>query len=269
MSLTIPPTKSVTGTISSSREHSPLRSTPVLKHMSTGSLSEINLSPLPIHERAIASPSSLSSLEEVAGLDDANATFLTLIAFQERRVVELREELARAESELDLLKQQWTRQQLNLTRSIRQEHIRQDSLTKLEQIVNGTAYGTSRTMQDEIMQSPQILAAGKRLAEGVRDGIFTVLEDLKAVAVNESAQVNPRRRGRSPTRVMRREEEGLGIVAEKVEPRMWYPRGSSPAKRVSRRGSDGSDSTHETTSLNTTYPPFLCRVDLVPHVPPQ
>src|SRR5208282_6685710 len=104
------------------------------------------------HDQALTSPSA-SSLEEVSALDDANATFLTLIAFQERRVVELREELARAESELDLLKQQWTRQQLKLTRSARQEHVRQNSITKLEQqIINGPM--TPRI--DDSTNSPQI-----------------------------------------------------------------------------------------------------------------
>jgi hypothetical protein len=191
---------------------------------------------------------TLSSLEEVAALDDANATFLTLIAFQERRVVELREKLARAESELDLLKQQWTRQQLKLTRKDRQEHIRQNSLTKLEQQMSQTP----RTERDDV-QSPQILVAGKKIAEGVRDGFFSVMQDLKNAAANESAQTTPRQRGRSPTR-RTREELGLGIVSEKVEPPLWRPRNPSPKKRSFRRESDGSDSSQETETPLTYFP---------------
>jgi hypothetical protein len=137
MSLTIPPTKTATAPPSTTAPiASPLRQVPPVlppttpKQVSNRSLSDIVLSPTHVvHEHALTSPCS-SSLEEVAALDDANATFLTLIAFQERRVVELRDELARAESELDYLKQQWTRQQLKTTRSARQEHVRQNSLTK-------------------------------------------------------------------------------------------------------------------------------------------
>jgi hypothetical protein len=189
-----------------------------------------------------------SSLEEVAALDDANATFLTLLAFQERRVVELREELARAESELDLLKQQWTRQQLKLTRSARQEHVRQNSITKLEQQIMAGSTGTPRLQDDN--KSPQLLVAGKRIAEGVRVGFFTMMEDLKSVAANESTNTTPRPRARSPTR-LGKEELGLGIVADRAEPPMWYPKGS-PVKRSIRRESDGSETTHNDTQSSNT-----------------
>src|SRR5208282_5709792 len=108
--------------------------------------------------------------------------------------------------------QQWTRQQLKLTRSARQEHVRQNSITKLEQqIINGPM--TPRI--DDSTNSPQILVTGKRIAEGVRDGFLTIMEDLKAVATSESTI--PRQRGRSPTRYAR-DDIGLGIVSEKVEP---------------------------------------------------
>ena len=261
MSLTIPPTKIATAPISTTPIASPLRQvSPVLPpttpiHIPHGSLADIVLSPTHIaHERALTSPCT-SSLEEVAALDDANATFLTLIAFQERRVVELREELARAESELDLLKQQWTRQQLKMTRSARQEHVRQNSITKLEQQMmhGGATPGIPLNEREDYGKSPQILVAGKRLAEGLRDGFFTVMEDIKAVAANESTQATPRQRGRSPTRV-NRDDVGLGIVTEKREPPLWIPksRSSSPTKRSTRRESDGSDTTHDTTSTNPT-----------------
>jgi hypothetical protein len=192
---------------------------------------------------------SLPSQEDVSALDDANATFLTLIAFQERRVVELREELARAESELDFLKQQWTRQQLKLTRSARQDHVRQNSLTKLEQqITTGSYTGTPRTDRQEEFKSPQILVAGKRLAEGVKEGFFSMMDDLKAVAANESAQTTPRQRGRSPTRRIQ-DDVGLGIVDEKPDPPLWYPkRSSSPMKRIASQESDTSSTTHDTLS---------------------
>jgi len=192
---------------------------------------------------------SLPSQEDVSALDDANATFLTLIAFQERRVVELREELARAESELDFLKQQWTRQQLKLTRSARQDHVRQNSLTKLEQQITTASYtGTPRTDRQEEFKSPQILVAGKRLAEGVKEGFFSMMDDLKAVAANESAQTTPRQRGRSPTRRIQ-DDVGLGIVDEKPDPPLWYPkRSSSPMKRIASQESDTSSTTHDTLS---------------------
>lgn len=250
MSLSIPPTKTATTPISTASPlASPLRPASLViptqsKHVSNGSLSEINLSPTHVtHDRAMTSP-TLSSLEEVSALDDTNATFLTLIAFQERRVVELREELARAESELDLLKQQWTRQQLKLTRKDRQEHIRQNSLTKLEQQM---AYAP-RVERDE---SPQIIVVGRKFAEGVRDGFYSVVQDLKTVAANESAQTTPRQRGRSPTR-RTREDLGLGIVTERVDPPLWYPKNSSPMRSI-RRKSDGSDTTQETSTSLTYY----------------
>jgi hypothetical protein len=260
MSLTIPPTKTATAPINTTPIASPLRQVPPVlpattqKHVSNGSFGDIVLSPTHVvHERN--SPST-SSLEEVAALDDANATFLTLIAFQERRVVELREELARAESELDLLKQQWTRQQLKMTRSARQEHVRQNSITKLEQQMmhGGAIVGAPLDERDDYGKSPQILVAGKRLAEGLRDGFFTVMEDIKAAAANESTQTTPRQRGRSPTRV-NRDDVGLGIDTEKRQPPLWIPksRSSSPTKRSTRRESDGSDTTHDTTSTNTMY----------------
>jgi hypothetical protein len=260
MSLTIPPTKTATIPVNTSPVISPLRQAPPLlsstsKHVPSTSLGEITMSPTHFaHDRAMTSPTvSALDLEEVAALDDANATFLTLIAFQERRVVELREELARAESELDLLKQQWTRQQLKLTRSARQEHVRQNSITKLEQqMLAGSA-----TPRQEDNKSPQLLVAGKRIAEGVRDGFFNIMEDLKTVAANENATL--RQRTRSPTRPGSHDKEdvGLGIVAEKVDPPLWYPKGGSPVKRSVRSGSDGSEtaSTHESSSSNTRYHP--------------
>jgi hypothetical protein len=211
---------------------------------------------------------TLSSFEEVAALDDANATFLTLIAFQERRVVELREELARAESELDFLKQQWTRQQLKLTRTARQEHVRQNSITKLEQQFSAAP----RTSEDGgQFKSPQILAAGKRLAEGVRDGLYGMMEDLKSAAVNESAQGTPRQRARSPTRGQRG-DVGLGIVEAKSEdPPLWIPKQrSSPMKRNISGESDDTDATNDTTSISSMYPLHSIRADAIdPREPPQ
>jgi len=255
MSLSIPATKtaSVSVIAGPSPITSPLQSTPVAptapinpsKHVSKGSFSDINLSPSPLyaHERAITSP-TLSTLEELPALDDAHATFLTLIAFQERRVVELREELARAESELDFLKQQWTRQQLNLTGRARQEHVRQNSLTKLEHQL--AAGGTPRNLEDGIGQfkSPQILAAGRKLAEGVRDGLFGMMEDLKGVAASESVQATTMHRGRSLTKGQPREED----------PPVWYPkpRSSSPMKRNVSRESEDSNITTDTTSIGSS-----------------
>jgi len=207
---------------------------------SSNSLADIVLSPVhSTNEPGLPSP-TLSTFEEAAALDDANATFLTLIAFQERRVVELREELARAESELDLLKQQWTRQQLKITRTDRQEHVRQNSLSKLEQqIMSGTTTLTPR--QDDI------IGAGRRLAEGVRDGFFSVMQDLKAVA-DERGQSTPQERGRSPAK---RLQQPTG--SEFVESRLSQSRNPSPAKRSERRESDGSNTTQETYSTNQTY----------------
>jgi hypothetical protein len=242
MSLTIPPTKCATAPVSNSSPiSSPLRSLSPAKHVSSGSLSEINLSPTRTgRDRALTSP-SVSSLEEVSTLDDANATFLTLIAFQERRVVELREELARAESELDLLKQQWTRQQLKLTRSAHQEHVRQNSITKLEQQITNGSMETPRTDRED---PSQFLVVGKRIAEDVRDGFFTIVEDFKALATNETSQTTPRQRGRSPTGHIREDVE-LGTVSEKVEPPLWYPTRSPPMKGTVSEESDGSE-THDT-----------------------
>ena len=254
MSLTIPPTKSATAPVATeSPISSPLRSMSPTKHVSSVSLGEINLSPTHTgQDRALTSP-SVSSLEEVSALDDANATFLTLIAFQERRVVELREDLARAESELDLLKQQWTRQQLKLTRSAHQEHVRQNSLTKLEQQMTNGSTGTSRTDREDANKS-QLLVAGKRLAEGVRDEFFAMMEEFKAAAANESTQTTPRQRGQTPTRHTR-EDVGLGIVQKKVEPPLWHPKRSSPMKRTVSEESDESETTHDTT--DTWYPHLL------------
>jgi len=186
---------------------------------------------------------TLSYLEEVATLDDANATFLTLIAFQERRVVELREELARAESELDFLKQQWTRQQLKLTGTARQEHVRQNSLTKLEHQL--AAGGTPRNLEDGVGQfkSPQILAAGRKLAEGVRDGLYGMMEDLKAAAASESVQTMRRHRTGSLTKGEPTEED----------PPLRYPkqRSSSPMKRNVSRESEDSNVTTDMTSIGS------------------
>ena len=261
MSITLPPTKSATAPGNSSpNANTPLRSTPLaplspVKHVSHGSLGEITMSPTHgTHDRAMSSP-VLPTQEDVSAIDDANATFLTLIAFQERRVVELREELARAESELDFLKQQWTRQQLKLTRSARQEHVRQNSMTKLEQqITTGSYTGTPRIDRQEDFRSPQILAAGKRLAEGVKDGFFSMMDDLKAVAANESAQTTPRQRGRSPTRRIQ-DDVGLGIAGEKSDPPLWYPkRSSSPMKRIASQESEGSVTTNETLSSERYSP---------------
>jgi len=251
MSLTIPPTKSATAPVATASPiSSPLRSMSPTKHVSSVSLSEINLSPTHTgHDQALTSPSA-SSLEEVSALDDANATFLTLIAFQERRVVELREELARAESELDLLKQQWTRQQLKLTRSAHQEHVRQNSLTKLEQQMTNGSMGTPRTDREDANKS-QLLVAGKRLAEGVRDEFFAMMEEFKAAAANESTQTTPRQRGQTPTRHTR-EDVGLGIQ-KKVEPPLWHPKRSSPMKRTVSEESDESETTHDTTDTWYTH----------------
>ena len=106
--------------------NSPLYTSPVVsppldttsKDTSEGSGSELaTLSPVPT--------SSRSSVDDKPTLDDdANSTFLKLIASQERRVVELREELARAEAELDLLKQQWTHQLKRTRQATQPESVR-------------------------------------------------------------------------------------------------------------------------------------------------
>ena len=126
MSLSVlPAVRTPTQSINSPATNSPLCASPSTisppvhtrsKCGSEGSESDIGtFSPVPA--------SSRSSVEERSILDDSNATFLKLIASQERRVVELREELARAEAELDLLKQQWT-QQLKRTISTQDESVR-------------------------------------------------------------------------------------------------------------------------------------------------
>ncbi|KAK1599570.1 uncharacterized protein LY79DRAFT_586239 [Colletotrichum navitas] len=67
--------------------------------------------PTPVDTSALASPS------------DPN-DFIIAIAAQERRVLEIREELARAETELTRLKQRWTAQGTQKKREIRHEPLR-------------------------------------------------------------------------------------------------------------------------------------------------
>jgi len=251
ISLSIPPTKTAASPMGSPVRGAPSGHSSPLKHMSAGSLEEIiALSSALSPERQLFSP-PVVSLEEVAALDDANATFLTLIAFQERRVVELREELARAESELDLLKQQWTRQQLKLTRSARQEHVRQKSLTKLEQqIMAGST--TPRVDREDPHRSPQLYSRTKRMAEGMKDGFFTFVDDVKMVIANESPQNTPRQRGRSPARPRSMGDDfGLGIVSEQTEDLLWYPKGGIPMRSTSRKASDESDVSRASSSAMT------------------
>jgi hypothetical protein len=254
MSLTIPPTKSATEPgatncqISSPLRSAQLSSSPT-RDAPNAPLSDMNIPILPAHERARTS--SLATLEEVAALDDADETFLTLVAFQERRVVELREELARAESELELLKQQWARKQLKFTRSARQEHVRQNSLTKLEQQINaGSTPATPRTAKDE-MSSLQILEVGKRLAEGAKEGFLSVVEDFKLVVTAENGNNTPKR-GRSPMHSPRKDIK-LENINKKDESQHWHPKQPSPIRRTVSRSSTESDRTSDTLSRTMRF----------------
>lgn len=127
MSLSLlPAVRTTIPNVNSPITNSPLYASPVVsppldmasKHGSEGSGSDLaNLSPVPT--------SSRSSVDDKPSLDDdANSTFLKLIASQERKVVELRDELARAETELDLLKQQWTLQLKRTRQSTLPESVR-------------------------------------------------------------------------------------------------------------------------------------------------
>lgn len=118
--------------------------------------------------------------------------------------------------------------------------------------MSGTVIGTPRADLEDTLASSQILVAGKRLAEGVRDGFFTMMDDLRTIAVNESPETTIRRRNRSPTRP-EREDTKSEFASENIEPHPWYPKNSSPMKRDTRRGSDASVSTRTTTSTETKY----------------
>ena len=59
----------------------------------------------PVREPAVSSPEVQAALKS-GGVDDS-ASFLTLIASQERKVLELKEEVLRAEADLEKLKKQW------------------------------------------------------------------------------------------------------------------------------------------------------------------
>jgi hypothetical protein len=103
--------------------------------------------------------------------------------------------------------------------------------------------------------------AGKRFADGVKEGLFSMMEDLKVVTGNDTLKSTPRQRGESLTRTPR-ENIGLGIVAERPEGSLNYSKRSSPMKRSVRRESDGdeTDVTNDALSTDTGYGP-LCISD--------
>lgn len=123
-----------------------------------GSMSPARTSHSPVREAPSVVPESLAAL---TGPTDTN--FLTAIAAQERRVLELKEELTRAEADLDKLKRQWVQHEAHKKRNDAM------SLTKLQPLQTSLAPaeaeedsdGSNAWMQREMERRKALLSGSK------------------------------------------------------------------------------------------------------------
>ncbi|KAK5694563.1 hypothetical protein LTR97_009153 [Elasticomyces elasticus] len=109
-----------------------------------------------------AQPVIPESLASPTGPTDTN--FLTAIAASERKVLELREELQRAEADLHKLKRQWTQHEANKKRNdarrvTKLEPLRTSLSTSEEK--EEDASGSSAWMQQEMERRKALMGAGK------------------------------------------------------------------------------------------------------------
>ena len=114
---------------------------------------------------------------------DASAAFLTLIAYQERRVVELRDELTRESRELALLKRQWVTQQ----RRREKRHANANRPT--------TEEGVSSLSPRQNVNSSPIIASGRKIAGEIKDGLNGIINILEEHGPVEDVQPTRRSHG--------------------------------------------------------------------------
>ena len=114
---------------------------------------------------------------------DASAAFLTLVAYQERRVVELRDELTRESRELALLKRQWVTQQ----RRREKRHANANRPATEDE-------GSSLSPRQNINSSP-IIASGRKIAGEIKDGLSGIINILEEHGPVENVQLSRRPHG--------------------------------------------------------------------------
>lgn len=133
----------------------------------SGSMSPARTSHSPVREPPSVVPDSLAAL---TGPTDTN--FLTAIAAQERRVLELKEELSRAEADLDKLKRQWTQHEAQKkkseARSVTKLQPLQTSLSPTEGEEDSD--GSNAWMQREMERRKALLSGNKSSSRTVFSG---------------------------------------------------------------------------------------------------
>ena len=133
----------------------------------SGSMSPARSSHSPVREAPAVVPESLAAL---TGPTDTN--FLTAIAAQERRVLELKEELSRAEADLDKLKRQWTQHEAQKkrddARSVTKLQPLQTSLSQAEGEEDSD--GSNAWMQREMERRKALLSGNKSSSRTVFSG---------------------------------------------------------------------------------------------------
>ncbi|GAO52324.1 hypothetical protein SAICODRAFT_6468 [Saitoella complicata NRRL Y-17804] len=116
-----------------------------------------------------------SPVEQPAGLEieveeDEPADTLLLLAAQERRVLELKEELQREEQKLKRLQNQWAREQIQ---RVKEEHFSSD--------VNQRPAATSPLIPQLNTLQPDVLRTARRMA-------LTIFEDVRSATIGEAGQ---------------------------------------------------------------------------------
>lgn len=136
----------------------------------SGSMSPARTSHSPVREAPSVVPESLEALTGPAAPTDTN--FLTAIAAQERRVMELKEELSRAEADLNKLKSQWAQHEAHKKRNDAK------SLTKLQSLQTSLpsadskedSDGSDAWLQREMQRRKTLLSGNKSSSRTVFSG---------------------------------------------------------------------------------------------------
>ena len=210
----------------------------------SGSMSPIRISQSPVREATPTIPEPASS---VAGPMDTN--FLTAIAAQERRVLELKEELERAELDLNRLKRQWAQHEAlkkkDDARSVTKLQPLQTSLPDADSAEDTD--GSSAWMQQEMERRKALLSGSRPSNRTVFSGSkHTRTLSLLSPIARTPAGVQPVQRPEPPSR-----KESLPASARQsqdIEP-VTRPKPLSRAATTPDLTVDGTKSTNPISEL--------------------
>ncbi|KAF2483637.1 hypothetical protein BDY17DRAFT_297761 [Neohortaea acidophila] len=198
----------------------------------------------PVREAASTSSDSLDTLPA-----PTDTTFLTAIATQERRVLELKEELGRAEAELNKLKKHWAQHEAHKKREDAKKVTRMQPLQTALPTTGAAAAeedtdGSNAWMQQEMERRKALLSSN----QSSNRTVFTGSRHMRTLSLlspvnnrHEGASLNALASGRQS----RRDGDDQGDAARKVDNKAppSKPIQTSRVKTTSDMMVDGTEAT--------------------------